>query len=264
VNCEGSGGEQVTGERDERGGVVTYKRQLADSVCSARGSSFRRRVRLLGESRPNSRNAGQTTPSRSNQTHRCATGRITPSWWSARGLSTVLAARGRVLLVDRSEVVADQLGPGPRAEIEAALDELGVERRLATTVTEIGDGCAVLSDGTKAEADAVVWSVGMRVSELTRQISDKLDDLDRAPVDQRLRALPEVFVAGTRLRRRSTPSTRSCRPAGTPPRSARSPGITRRPTCSTCRCAISPRTRTSPAWTWAAPVRSSPGAGTAK
>ncbi|WP_067138667.1 NAD(P)/FAD-dependent oxidoreductase [Microtetraspora malaysiensis] len=110
--------------------------------------------------------------------------------------ATALAAGGRVLLVDRSEAVGDQLGPGPREEIEAALDGLGVERRLGTTVTEVGDGYAVLSDGTKVEADAVVWSVGIRASELTRQISGELDHLGRVPVDRRLRALPEVFVAG--------------------------------------------------------------------
>lgn len=110
--------------------------------------------------------------------------------------ATALAVRGRVLLVDRSPVVAHQLGPGPRPEIEAALDELGVERRLGTTVTEVGEGYAVLSDGTKVEADAVVWSVGMRASELTRQISGELDHLGRIPVDRWLRALPEVFAAG--------------------------------------------------------------------
>ncbi|MFI1866087.1 NAD(P)/FAD-dependent oxidoreductase [Streptomyces jumonjinensis] len=110
--------------------------------------------------------------------------------------ATELAARGRVLLVDRSEAVGDQLGPGPREAIESALDGLGVERRLGTTVTEVGDGYAVLSDGAKVEADAVVWSAGVRASELTRQISDELDQLGRVPVDRRLRALPEVFVAG--------------------------------------------------------------------
>ena len=110
--------------------------------------------------------------------------------------ATELAARGRVLLVDQSDVVGAQLGPGPRHVIEAALDELGVERRLGTTVTEVGDGYAVLSDGSRVEADAVVWSVGMRASELTRQISAELDHLGRVPVDHRLRALPEVFVAG--------------------------------------------------------------------
>jgi NADH dehydrogenase len=110
--------------------------------------------------------------------------------------ATELAARGRVLLVDRSDVVGAQLGPGPREVIEAALDELGVECRLETTVTEVGDGYAVLSDGSRVEADAVVWSVGMRASELTRQISAELDHLGRVPVDHRLRALPEVFAAG--------------------------------------------------------------------
>jgi NADH:ubiquinone reductase (H+-translocating) len=63
-------------------------------------------------------------------------------------------------------------------------------------VTRVGDGYAVLSDGTRVEADAVVWSVGMRASELTRQISDELDHLGRVPVDHHLRALPEVFAAG--------------------------------------------------------------------
>lgn len=110
--------------------------------------------------------------------------------------ATALAARGRVLLVDRSPVVGDQLGPGPRPEIEAALDGLGVERRLGTTVTEVGDGRAVLSDGTEVAADAVVWSAGLRASDLTRQISGDLDALGRVPVDRRLRALPEVFAAG--------------------------------------------------------------------
>ncbi|MFH8612548.1 NAD(P)/FAD-dependent oxidoreductase [Streptomyces sp. NPDC018029] len=110
--------------------------------------------------------------------------------------ATALAARGRVLLVDRSEVVADQLGPGPRREIEAALEKLGVERRLGTTVTEVGDGYAVLSGGTRVEADAVLWCAGLTASDLTRQISDELDSLGRVPVDRQLRALPGVFVAG--------------------------------------------------------------------
>jgi NADH dehydrogenase len=110
--------------------------------------------------------------------------------------ATALADRGRVVLVDQSEVVGDQLGPGPRAAIEEALDKLGIERRLGTTLREVGDGYAVLADGTEIAADAVVWSAGMRASELTEQITRALDPLGRVPVDRQLRALPEVFVAG--------------------------------------------------------------------
>ena len=110
--------------------------------------------------------------------------------------ATALADRGRVLLVDRADVVGPELGPGPRPEIEKALDELGIETRLRTTVTEVGDDYAVLSDGSRVPADAVVWSVGMRASGLTGQITDELDPLGRVPVDRHPRALPEVFVAG--------------------------------------------------------------------
>jgi NADH dehydrogenase len=110
--------------------------------------------------------------------------------------ATALAARGRVLLVDRCEVVGDQLGPGPRPVIEQALRQLRIDTRLGTTVTEVGDGYAVLSDGATVQADAVLWCGGMRASELTRQVSDELDHLGRVPVDRWLRALPEVFVAG--------------------------------------------------------------------
>ncbi len=110
--------------------------------------------------------------------------------------ATALAARGRVLLVDRSALVGDQLGPGPRPVIEQALRQLRIDTRLETTVTEVGDGYAVLSDGATVQADAVLWCAGMRASELTRQVSDELDHLGRVPVDRQLRALPEVFVAG--------------------------------------------------------------------
>jgi NADH dehydrogenase len=115
--------------------------------------------------------------------------------------ATALAANGRVLLVDRAEVVGDQLGPGPRSEIEKALDHLGIERRLGTSITEVGDGYAVLADGIKVEADVVVWAVGMRASGLTAQVSDELDHLGRVPVDQWLRVhlkVPATDVSATR------------------------------------------------------------------
>ncbi|MFC7586096.1 NAD(P)/FAD-dependent oxidoreductase [Nonomuraea antimicrobica] len=178
--------------------------------------------------------------------------------------ATELAARGRVLLVDRAEVVGDQLGSGPRAVIEAALDTLGVVRRLGTTVTEIGDGYAVLSDGAKVEADVVVWSVGLRASDLTRQISDDLDDLGRVPVDRHLRALPEVFAAGdTAAAAYDAGHTvmQACQhatPLGKVAGHNAAADLLGGPLRD-----FTPA-RTSPAWTWAAPVPSSPGAGTAR
>lgn len=130
-------------------------------------------------------------------------------------------------------------------------------------MAEVGDGYAVLPDGTEVEADAVVWAAGMRASGLTRQLSDRLDHLGRVPVDRWLRALPEVFAAGdTAAAAFDADHTvmQACQHAtplgkvagynaaadllGVPPRDF-TPG------------------RTSPAWISVPPGRSSPGAGTA-
>ncbi|QCX74093.1 NADH dehydrogenase-like protein [Streptomyces sp. YIM 121038] len=111
-------------------------------------------------------------------------------------VATELAGRGRVILADRSAVVGPELGDGPRPAIEAALDRLGVERRLGTTVTEVKDGSVRWADGTWSEADAVIWTAGLRASPLTAHVEGPRDRLGRLEVDARLRVSPDVFAAG--------------------------------------------------------------------
>jgi NADH:ubiquinone reductase (H+-translocating) len=105
---------------------------------------------------------------------------------------------GRVVLVEREEVVGPELGPGPRPEINAALDALGVERRLGTEVSEVLDGGVRLSDGTTIPADTVIWTAGMLANPLTRQIPGERDRLGRLVVDEYLRVVgvPDVYAAG--------------------------------------------------------------------
>ncbi|WP_431899475.1 NAD(P)/FAD-dependent oxidoreductase [Nonomuraea sp. bgisy101] len=111
-------------------------------------------------------------------------------------VATELASRGRVVLVERAEVVGPDLGPGPRPDIEAALDELGVERRLGATVTEVGQKHARLSTGELIETDTVIWTAGIRASELTTQVPAARDELGRLEVDRFLRVDGAVFAAG--------------------------------------------------------------------
>ncbi|TYK49579.1 NAD(P)/FAD-dependent oxidoreductase [Actinomadura decatromicini] len=111
-------------------------------------------------------------------------------------IATELAGRGRVVLVEKADEVAPDLGFGPRPAIETALDELGIERRLGTTVTEVTDGGAVLADGSRIPADAVVWTAGMEASPLTARIPGDRDRLGRLAVDAHLRASGDVFAAG--------------------------------------------------------------------
>jgi len=107
-------------------------------------------------------------------------------------------SRARVVLVDRSQTVGQQLGDGPRPEIIAALDKLNVEVRLGATVAEVTDSQVRLADGEVIAASTTVWAAGMSASPLTEEIPGGRDPLGRLIVDEYLRVptAPEVYAAG--------------------------------------------------------------------
>ncbi|WP_377266943.1 NAD(P)/FAD-dependent oxidoreductase [Peterkaempfera sp. SMS 1(5)a] len=104
----------------------------------------------------------------------------------------------RVVLVDRADVLGPELGPGPRPQIEGAVDELKIERRLGRTVTSATPADVTLSDGEVIPAATVVWTAGMSASPLTAQIPGERDRLGRLSVDACLRVtgVPDVYAAG--------------------------------------------------------------------
>ncbi|WP_079063322.1 NAD(P)/FAD-dependent oxidoreductase [Streptacidiphilus griseoplanus] len=104
----------------------------------------------------------------------------------------------RVVLVDRADVLGPELGPGPRPQIDGAVDELKIERRLGRTVSSATAGDVTLSDGEVIPAATVVWTAGMVASSLTAQIPGERDRLGRLSVDARLRVtgVPDVYAAG--------------------------------------------------------------------
>jgi NADH dehydrogenase len=104
----------------------------------------------------------------------------------------------RVVLVERAPVVGPELGPGPRAAIEDALDELGVEVRLETMVTALDDTAVQLSDGTVIPAQTAVWAAGMQASPIARSVPGYRDALGRLEVDRQFRVIgvESVFAAG--------------------------------------------------------------------
>ncbi|MEU8309994.1 FAD-dependent oxidoreductase [Actinomadura sp. NPDC048955] len=80
-------------------------------------------------------------------------------------IAAELAGRGRVVLVERAEEIAPDLGPGPRPVIEVALERLGVECRLGTTVTEVTEGGAMLATAPRSRRTP---SCGRRAWKRTR------------------------------------------------------------------------------------------------
>jgi NADH dehydrogenase len=115
------------------------------------------------------------------------------------------AERLRIVLIDRAATVGLELGPGPRPEIEAALEAANVELRLGATVralaadrVDFADDSVLFADDSVLAADAVVLATGMAAAPFAAQIPGARDGLGRVVVDAALRApaAPEVFVAG--------------------------------------------------------------------
>lgn len=102
----------------------------------------------------------------------------------------------RVVLVDRADVLGPELGSGPRPQIDGAVDELKIERRLGRTVASATQDDVTLSDGEVIPTATVVWTAGMVASSLTAQIPGERDRLGRLSVDAYLRVtgVPDVYA----------------------------------------------------------------------
>lgn len=103
-----------------------------------------------------------------------------------------------VVLVDTAPVVGPELGDGPRPAIVSALQQLGVELKLGTKVASISAGTVAFDDGTRVEAQTVVWTAGVFASPLTRGIAADRDRIGRVYVDDFLKIAsdPSIYVAG--------------------------------------------------------------------
>lgn len=104
----------------------------------------------------------------------------------------------RVVLIEHANVVGPDLGSGPRPEILAALDELGIEVQLGQSVVAVDRAGVQLADGTRVEAATVIWTAGIHASPLTADIPGDHDRLGRLEVNEELRVpqVPSVFAAG--------------------------------------------------------------------
>ncbi|KAF3387479.1 NADH dehydrogenase-like protein [Penicillium rolfsii] len=104
----------------------------------------------------------------------------------------------RIVLIDNSDQVGQQLGPGPRPVIMQALKSLGIEVRLGSAVAAIDADGVVLASGERIETKTAIWTAGVRATHLTQQVPGPKDGLGRLHVDQHLRvpSSRDVFATG--------------------------------------------------------------------
>lgn len=107
-------------------------------------------------------------------------------------------AKLRVVIVERNDAIAPDMGPGPRPVIETALRDLGVETRLGIGVAAVDAAGVTLANGDRIDSETVIWAAGMRAAPLTAQIPAERDNFGRLLVDRDLRvaSVPGVFATG--------------------------------------------------------------------
>jgi NADH dehydrogenase len=111
-------------------------------------------------------------------------------------------AKARIIIVDRNQAIAPDMGEGPRPVIEEALRKLGVETRLGAGVASLDGSGVTLSSGEHIETETVIWAAGIRAAPLTQQIPAERDNFGRLLVDRDLRvpSVPGVFATGDAAR----------------------------------------------------------------
>lgn len=111
-------------------------------------------------------------------------------------------AKARVIIVERNNAIAPDMGEGPRPLIEDALRKLGVETRLGAGVASLDKSGVTLSTGEHIETETVVWAAGIRAAPLTAQIPAERDNYGRLLVDRDLRvpSVAGVFATGDAAR----------------------------------------------------------------
>ncbi|OAA72019.1 Pyridine nucleotide-disulfide oxidoreductase, NAD-binding domain protein [Akanthomyces lecanii RCEF 1005] len=116
----------------------------------------------------------------------------------ATELPSRLGSSVRVVLVDGSDEVGSQLGPGPRPAIIKALRELEIEVKLRSGIASIDKTGVTLRSGERIDTMTAIWTAGVRATHLTQQLSEKRDSLGRICVDATLCApsTRDVFVTG--------------------------------------------------------------------
>lgn len=104
----------------------------------------------------------------------------------------------RVVLIEAAPHVLGQFAPRLREAARRSLEEKDVELMLETKVESVGDGRVRLAGGKELRAGTVIWTAGVRASDVGRSTGAPLGRQARVQVEDTLQipGHPEAFVIG--------------------------------------------------------------------
>jgi NADH dehydrogenase len=102
-----------------------------------------------------------------------------------------------VVLLSR-HVPGSMMGDRARARLHAGLDRLGVRVRSGVEIVKVMSDGVALGNGEVVDAQAVLWTTGVRVSPIAAAAGFDVDDRGRILTDESLRSVshPNVYAVG--------------------------------------------------------------------
>jgi NADH:quinone reductase (non-electrogenic) len=104
----------------------------------------------------------------------------------------------RVMLLEAADSLLGTFDPSLREAARRSLEKKGVEVTLKAKVAEVSDNSIRLAGGEEINANTVVWTAGVRASDVGALLGVELGRQSRVPVDPTLQlpGHPVVFVIG--------------------------------------------------------------------
>lgn len=112
--------------------------------------------------------------------------------------NSVTAEDGRIILVEKSDVVGPDLGLNPRPAVEDALNHASIEVRLGMGVDTVTADTVTLSNGEIIDTKTVITTAGLQANTPDKTLPVKFDELGRVETDRSLRVkgVSTIFAAG--------------------------------------------------------------------
>jgi NADH dehydrogenase len=110
----------------------------------------------------------------------------------------ILASDIRLVVLEASPDILRGIGPKLAAHARKRLHVSGIEVRTSTPVTRVNDGSLEIQGGETIVADTIIWTAGVRASELIESLPGPHDRIGRAMVNTQLQleGHPEILVVG--------------------------------------------------------------------
>src|SRR6266436_6742960 len=118
--------------------------------------------------------------------------------YAARKYRGIKASEIRLIVLEAAPDLLRGIGPKLAAHARKRLHVSGIEVRTSTRVTRVLEDSVEINGNEILEAGAIIWTAGVRASELIESLPGPHDRIGRAVVNAQLQleGHPEVFVIG--------------------------------------------------------------------